>query len=231
MSLDQRLRTGLERNPGYRPAVVAQASVAGIVERAERRRRVRLVIVGALAAAACLLLVLIVPTLVSGQRSIGPVDEPTETTSDEDAWRPTISTSPVDGKTWTATVVGIQGRRTELVGTPLDRFAERVYERSGLDDLPSTAVYFWMGQARVSMPTTHVDPGWSRTGTFTVQGHRVVIRLDGWKGTTTFVWQKLESGRLKLTLERTTVGPLFGAPAEVFFRMWSAQPFTMRLGY
>ena len=65
-------------------------------------------------------------------------------------------------------------------------------------------------------------------GTFTVRDNTVVIVLDDVPGATTFRWKRVpvEAGeRLELTFIDTTVKSLYGAPAEVFLRMWSAAPF------
>jgi hypothetical protein len=214
----------------------AQVSVDDLLRQVDRRRRVRMIVVGTTAAAACALLALVVPGVVSGSRSDGgPVDNPTSSaetgTTNKGAWKPADLSSPVDGKTWEASVVSLEGRRAELVGTPLDKYAERVYQRSGLDTHATTGAYFWMGEARVSLPTTHVVGTVSKDGTFETDGHQLVIRLNGMPGSTTFHWSKPAENELKLTFEETSVGPLYGAPAEVFFRMWSVEPFTMRLGY
>ena len=65
-------------------------------------------------------------------------------------------------------------------------------------------------------------------GAFTVRGHTVVVVLDDVPGVTTFRWKRVpvEAGeRLELAFIDTTVKNLYGAPAEVFLRMWSSAPF------
>ena len=67
-------------------------------------------------------------------------------------------------------------------------------------------------------------------GTYTVRGHTVTMRFDEIPGTTEFRWRRVDyraSERLELTFISSSANTLFGAPAEVFFRLWSAQPFSI----
>ncbi|MGI8434262.1 MAG: hypothetical protein ACR2LE_05935 [Nocardioidaceae bacterium] len=96
-----------------------------------------------------------------------------------------------------------------------------------------SALVLWQGQfAAFSNDLTHHlvrSPGIA--GSFHLAGRMLVVNLADAPGRTKLRWRKPDDDHLVLHFVSSTVSSLYGAPAEVFFRLWSATPFTLRLGY
>jgi len=229
MPIDERLRTALQWDPDDMPT--AEAEILGtIVGRAVRRRRIRVAAIGIAGAAAAAVIAVGAPWVLS-RHDLGeqPVREPTPSPTS----RFTLSESQLDSN-W----VGSQGAKADrlaaLDGTGLERFASAIYAKHIAQS--TTRVQFFNGE--VSLSTRDMatdagispdgDPNFTLHGTFAVRGRMVVMQFNEVPGTTTFQWKRTPDKtceRLELTFVGTKVTRVYDAPAEAYFRMWSAGPF------
>jgi hypothetical protein len=226
MSIDDRLRASLQWDPTIAPAT-QRDPLDVIVARATRRRRVRVAAVVAAAAAAALVAVA-APWAIS-RSDVGeePINQPTRSTRAPEL----IAASPLD-EHWTGSSGTRAGRLAALDGTRLEGYGQAIYA----EYLADATTDLQLANGAVTLSTSamggrflgaHPDQA-SLHGTYTVSGHSVAMRFDEVPGTTVFRWRLVDDGateRLELIFTSTTAGSLYGAPAEVFFRMWSARPF------
>ncbi len=232
MSVDDRLHSGLRPGPEYMPETRPELMDV-LVNRVRRRRRVRGLVVAAVAAGACLVVVVAIPQAISGSQSVkAPAGGPTATgTTQQDDWQPPDRTSPIDGRSWTAQVLSREDRLATLKGTDLNDRAASVFARADMQGRMS-AVILWQGQfSATTWAHDGLAPSATAAGTFHVEGDNLVVTLADTSGRTVFEWRKPDPDHLELTFVSTTVPSLYGAPADVFFTMWCATPFTLRLGY
>jgi hypothetical protein len=226
MPLDDRLRAGLTRDDAYRPAHQDEV-LADLVARANRRRRVRGLAIGAAAAVVLLVVAAAVPWAARVARSDDPVvvTSTTEQTNIIDDWRPPDCTSPVDGDTWRTGVIPRADRLAALDGTGLEGAGPLVYTRAAMRQAFSEAEFVqnnFTGKVKShGLGSSAVLPA----GTFRVLGPNVVITFADGGGRAVFRWDKPADNALKLTFVSTTAPDMYGAPAEVFLRMWSAARF------
>jgi len=230
MSTDERVRDALRRR-----RVTAAATTPDLLEvvvrRGTRRRQARIAVVGLLAAAAVAVVAIGVPRAINESRLVGPVDSPTSgvptALDDGSGWTPKVVDSPLDGRIWLGPTLTRPERMAALNGTHLERFGEAVYSRVLAN--AATYVTFLNGVVELRMwDSSGERPQALLYGTFKVRGKTVVIELDGVPGATTFRWGRVRDGigeGITLTFAGTTVERLYGAPAEVFLRMWSLGTF------
>jgi hypothetical protein len=106
------------------------------------------------------------------------------------------------------------------------RFGTLVYSRASMREAFSEVDFAQGNFVGVlqshSRGTQEVLPG----GTFRIRGHDLVITFRERQGQAVFRWAKPDRSTLVLRFVRTSAPPLYGAPAEVFLRMWSAAPFV-----
>ena len=226
MPLDDRLHAGLTRDDAYRPAHQDEL-LADLVARSARRRRVRGLAIGAAAAAVLVVVAVAVPWALRVERSNGPVvvSSTTEQTNLIDDWRPPDRTSPVDGDTWRTGLVPRSDRLAALDGTGLEGAGPHVYSRAAMRQAFSEAEFV---QSNFTGKLQSHGPGSVAVlppGTFRVVGPNVVITFAEGGGRAVFRWSKPDDNALNLTFVSTTAPDMYGAPAEVFLRMWSAAPF------
>jgi hypothetical protein len=229
MPIDERVRSALQQRHAPTPG---DDLLDAIVKGATRARRLRACLASVAAAVACLLVAVGVQHAMSESRTDGPaVDTPTSGLPTQPGPDPNAkldaADSPLDGRTWTGPASNKAERLAALNGTGLERFGNGVYARVLAHH--ATYVTFHAGVAELRMLDVVLNrPQVLLPGAFTVRGHTVVIVLDDVPGTTTFRWKRvpIEAGeRLELTFIDTKVKSLYGAPAEVFLRMWSVAPF------
>jgi len=226
--IDDRLRVSLHWEPDQAPPADPGVHDA-IVHRAMRRRRNRFVAVATATAAAALVVAVAAPWAISHYKLGGePVQRPTPSPH----WTPkNIAPSPLDDH-WEGSSGDRSERLAALDGTGLDEYGQAIY--SGYIARTTTDLQFGNGAVTLSTSAMggrflggHANKALLH-GTYTVRGHTVAMRFDELGGTTVFHWSRVDDGvgeRLELTFIRTSARGLYGAPAEVFFRMWSAQPF------
>jgi hypothetical protein len=229
MPIDERLRAGLDWDPDHAPPPEPHLLDA-IVGRAIRRRRIRVAGVAMTAAVAAALVAVGAPWALSRSQvdSSEPVTPPDTTT----AWTPIPPiSSPLD-EHWTGSTGSRVQRLAALDGTGLESYGPTIYA----DYFTAAVLDLRVADGTVTMSTSKIPSGRfvgdlaakaSLHGTFTVRGHRVAMRFNELAGTTVFRWTRVDqepNERLTLTFVRTTSRALYGAPAEVFFRMWSARP-------
>jgi hypothetical protein len=232
MRIEDRLRGSLQWDPTITPAADPEL-LDVIVARVARRRRIRVAAVGTAAAAAALLIAVGAPWAISRSELDGqPVKQPTQSV----LWTPAVTVSPLD-ENWQGSS-GTRGeeRLASLDGTGLERYGQAIYG----DYLAHTGMDLQFDNGTVTLSTTAMggEPRGAEQkallhGTFTVAGLSVEMRFEEVAGTTAFHWARVGEGtgeRLELAFISTTAGRMYGAPAEVFFRMWSAGPFWLR-GY
>lgn len=230
MPLDDRLRTGLTRDEAYRPP--RQEDVLADVEaRAGHRRRVRGLALGAAAAVVLVLVATAVPWALRMARSDDPIVErpTTATTTDAiDDWRPPARATPIDGGPWRTGSMGERERLAALDGTGLERFGPGVADSAAMEQALSEAEFLQGNFTGImqshNLGTIEVLP----SGTFEVEGKQVVISFDDRLGEAVFRWSKPDHNTLVLTFVSTTAPSMYGAPAEVFLRMWAAAPFVLQ---
>jgi hypothetical protein len=229
MSIDDRLRTSLHWEP-ISALPVDDGSLDSIVGRATRRRRIRLAVVATAAAAAAVVVAVAAPWAMSRSDSDPqPVMPPTTVSP---SWAPSLTTTPID-EHWVGSSGDRDQRLATLGGTGLTRSGPRLY--ANYFDHLTTNLQFDNGE--VTLSTTRdgrflgaEENVASLHGTFSVRGHSVAMTFEEITGTTVFQWSRVGEGvteRLTLTFTRTTAGRLYGAPAEAFFRIFSAEPFTV----
>jgi hypothetical protein len=228
MPIEDRLRTSLQWDPATAPAADPEV-LAAIVARAGRRR---IRVFATTAAAGALLVAVAAPWAISRSQlhRVEPVRQPTQSAR----WVPPHPiSSPLD-EHWE----GSSGTRAErlaaLEGTGLKDYGPAIYAEYLAN--ATTDVQFANGEVTLMTSAlggrslgAHND-GTSLHGTFTARGHLVTMRFDKASGTTVFRWSRVEDGvgeRLELNFISTTVDSLYGVPAEVFFRLWSARPFWL----
>jgi hypothetical protein len=227
MPIDERLRAALQWQSDHEAREELDL-LPVIVGRATRRHRIRLAGVGVAAAAAAALVAIALPLAMSRHDQDGQPVGPLPPSP-----RFTLSESQLDSN-W----VGSQGAKADrlaaLEGTGLERFANAVYAEHIAHS--TTRVQFFNGE--VSLSTRDMateagispdgDPNFTLHGTFAVRGRTVVMQFNEVPGTTTFQWKRTPEDaceRLELTFVGTTVTRVYDAPAEAYFRMWSAGPF------
>jgi hypothetical protein len=228
MLIDERLRAALNWDPEHAPPPDPDLLDA-ITGRVTRRRRIRVAGVAMTAAVAAAVVAVGVPWALS--RSQVDSSEPV-TPPDKTAWTPVPPTSSPLDEHWTGSTGSRVQRLAALDGTGLKSKGPSIYAKYFAAALLDLRV----ADGTVTMSTSRIHGGRflgddvakaSLTGTFTVRGHMVAMRFDELPGTTVFRWTRVDqepNERLTLTFVRTTSGALYGAPAEVFFRMWSARP-------
>jgi hypothetical protein len=227
MPLDDRLRAGLTRDEAYRPPHQDEI-LADLVPRAARRRRVRGLAIGAAAAAVLLVVAAAVPWALRVSRSDDPVvvnPTTTEQTNVIDDWRPPARTSSVDGDTWRTGLISRSDRLAALEGTGLEGLGPLVYTRASMRQTFSEAEFVqsnFTGKVQAHGRSLAALPA----GTFRVVGPRVVITFAEGGGRAVFRWNKPADNTLELEFVSTTAPEMYGAPAEVFLRMWSAARFV-----
>ena len=230
MPIDDRLRSSLHWDPNT-SATGPPDLLDVVLERATRRHRIRVAAVGLTAAATALIVAVAAPWAISrSQRGSEPVQQPNQSTH----WSPTIHAgSPVD-EHWEGSSGSRAERLAALDGTGLEGYGPAIYA----DYLADVTTDLQLGNGTVTLSTSTMgaqflgahDYKASLHGTYTVRGHTVTMRFDEIPGTTEFRWRRVDhrtSERLELTFISTSADTLFGAPAEVFFRLWSAQPFSI----
>jgi hypothetical protein len=170
---------------------------------------------------AALLVAVAAPWATSRSEHGEPVKQPTHSTH----WTPKIS--PLDDH-WEGSSGSREERLAALDGTGVEPYGQAVYA----DYLAHTTTDLQFANGTVTLSTSPLGAanGYKSSlhGTFTVRGHSVAMRLDEAPGTTVFRWSRVDDRtgeRLELAFTCTTAGTLYGAPAEVFFRLWSARPF------
>jgi hypothetical protein len=233
MSIDDRLRTTLKRGQESWPAP-PDGLIEELVARVRRRRQLRVIGITA-AAVVCLVLSLAAPQVFSSLKSVDPsVDKPRPTKPHRaqlNTWRLPDRTTPIDGETWTGQPLPRKKRLSALHGNQLQARAPAVFKHAGMRHQNSGLV-LWQGHFTASasahpLGATSVPV----EGTFHVEGHKLVVRHVDTPGRTVFRWRKPDADHLVLHFVSTTAPPLYGAPAQVFFRMWSATPFARRQGF
>ena len=227
MPIDDRLRASLHWDPTTMPAADPELLDA-VVARMTWRRRIRVAAV-ATAAAALLIAAVAAPWAISGsQRGSEPIHQPTHSPH----WVPSLApASPLD-QHW----AGAGGSRAERLaavdGTDLEDYGQEIYTKYLADAI--TDLQFANGAVRLSTAEgggRYLGDNATKAllhGTFTVRGHTVAMRFDEVPGTTVFRWSRVDdrgNERLELRFVSTTARSLYGAPAEVFLRLWSAEPF------
>jgi hypothetical protein len=233
MSIDERLRTTLNRDRASWPEPPA-GLIQELAARVKRRRQLRVFGIAA-AAMVCLVLSLAAPQIFSSFKSVDPsVDKPRPTKphrSQLNAWRLPDRTTPIDGETWTGQVLSEKRRLAPLRGSKLAARGPVVFKNALMQSRGSGLV-LWQGQFTASA-SGHPRGATSLPveGAFSVTGHKLVVSHSGTRGRTVFRWRKPNANHLVLRFVNTTAPPLYGAPAEVFFKMWSATPFILRGGY
>jgi hypothetical protein len=229
MPLDDRLRVGLTRDKAYRPPGELDV-LSDVVSRAGHRRRVRGLAIGAAAAVVLVLVAVAVPWALRTVRSDEPVVErPTSasTTRVIDDWRPPARATPIDGGGWRTGSLDAPDRLAALEGTGLEHLGPKVARKAAMDQAFSEAEFLQGGFTGIlqshNLGTIEVLP----SGTFEVAGKQVVITFDS-GGEAVFGWSKRDGDTLVLTFVSTTAPSMYGAPAEVFLRMWAAAPFVLQ---
>jgi hypothetical protein len=231
MPIDDRLRSSLHWDPNT-SAADAPDRLDMVVERATRRRRVRVALVGLTVAAAALLVAVAGPWAISrSQRGSEPVQQPNHSTH----WSPTIHAgSPVD-EHWEGSSGSRPERLAALDGTGLEGYGPAIYAHF----LAHATLDLQFANGTVNLSTSTMgsaqflgahDYKASLHGTYNVRGHTLSMRFDEVPGTTVFRWSRVDhrtGEHLQLTFISTSAGMLYGAPAEVFFRLWSSQPFSI----
>ena len=202
-----------------------------MVERAGHQRRLRGLALGAAAAVVLLVVAATLPWALRVARSDEPVVEhPTTggptTTEAIDDWRPPDRSTPLDARTWRTGSLGRDELLAALDGTGLERFGPQVYNRAAMQQTFSE-VDFAQGnfigiRQSHELGTLEVLPA----GTFRLEGSEVIIRFSGNQGRAVFRWAKPDDRTLVLRFVSTTAAPMYGAPADVFLRMWVAAPFV-----
>ncbi len=233
MSVDDRLRTALkpDREYGTEPP---ERLIDELIARVERRRRMRVIGIAAAAAVACVVLSLAAPQVFSSINSVDPAVNPSPTTthpSQVNTRQLPDRTTPIDGQTWMGQVLSRKERLSALQGSKLQARGLTVFRNAGMRDQGSGLVlwqrHFTASAAGHILGSTS-DPV---EGEFHVEGHQLVIKHVDTPGRTVMRWHKPDADQLVLQFVSTTAPPLYGAPAEAFFKMWSATPFILRLGY
>jgi hypothetical protein len=233
MPIDDRLRTTLNRDRECWPQP-PDGLIEELVARVKRRRELRVIGIAA-AAVVCLVLSLAAPQVLSSFKSVDPsVDKPRPTKlhrSQPNTWRLPDRTTPIDGETWNGQVLSQKKRLAPLRGSKLAARGPVVFKNARMQNQGSGLV-LWQGHftARASghpMGATSLPV----EGMFRVEGHQLVVTHSSTPGRTVFRWRKPNANHLLLRLVKTTAPPLYGAPAQVFFKMWSATPFILRGGY
>ena len=231
MPIDDRLRTSLHWDPTT-SATGPSNRLEKIVERAARRHRIRVAAIGLTAAATALIVAVAAPWAISrSERGSEPVQQPNQSTH----WSPTIHAGfPVD-EHWEGSTGSRPERLAALNGTGLEHYGPAIYAHY----LTHTTTDLQLGNGTVTLSTSTMgsaqflgahDYKASLHGTYTVRGHTVTMWFDEIPGTTVFHWSRVEHGageHLELAFISTTAERLFGAPAEVFFRLWSARPLSI----
>jgi len=231
MPIDDRLRTSLHWEPTT-SAADATDRLDMVVERATHRRRVRVAAIGLTAAAAALLVAVVAPWAISrSERGSEPVQQPNQTTH----WSPTSDAgSPVD-EHWEGSSGSRRERLAALDGTGLEGYGPAIYAQY----LAHATLDLQLANGTVRLSTSTMgsaqflgahDDKASLHGTYTVRGHTVSMRFDEVAGATSFRWSRVDhrtGEHLELTFISTSADKLYGAPAEVFLRLWSAQAFSI----
>jgi hypothetical protein len=229
MSIDDRLRTSLQWEPSSAPPVDA-GPLDSILGRVTRRRRIRVAAVATAAATTAIIVAVAAPWAMSrSDTDPQPVKPPTTGSS---SWAPSLTTTPID-EHWVGSSGDRDQRLAALDGTGFARYGPTLYANYFAD--LTTDLQFDNGEVELS--TTRVgrflgaeENVASLHGTFSVRGHSVAMTFEEMPGTTVFHWSREGEGineRFALTFTRTTAGRLYGAPAEAFFRIFSAEPFTV----
>ncbi len=230
MPIDDRLYASLHWDPNT-SATVPPDLLDVLVERATRRHQIRVAAVGLTAAATALIVAVAAPWTISRSHSGSePVQQPIQRSH----WSPTIHAgSPVD-EHWEGSSGSRAERLAALDGTGVEGYGPAIYA----DYLANVTTDLHLGNGTVTLSTSTMgvqflgahDYKASLHGTYTVRGHAVTMRFDEIPGTTVFRWSRVHDGpgdHLELAFISTSANTLFGAPAEVFFRLWSAQPFSI----
>lgn len=110
----------------------------------------------------------------------------------------------------------------------MERFGPEVASRAAIERAFSEAEFLQGNFTGIlqshGLGTIEVLP----SGTFAVDGKQVVITFDRGGGEAVFRWSKPDDNSLVLTFVSTTAPSMYGAPAEVFLRMWAAAPFVLQ---
>jgi hypothetical protein len=228
MPIDDRLRSALGWDPDHAQPIRPDL-LDVIIARAARRHRIRIAAVGAAAAAAALLVAVAAPWAISRSQLDGqPVQQPTQSAH----WTPILIAATRLDEHWVSSTGSRAVRLAALNGTGLEGYGQAIYA----EYLANATTDLQFANGAVTLSTSaiggqflgaHPDQA-SLHGTYTVSGHSVAMRFEEAPGTTVFRWSRVDEGRgerLELTFTSTTADSLYGAPAEVFFRMWSAWPF------
>jgi hypothetical protein len=232
VSIDEQIRdtllhrAGVDGAPGDAPTVMGR-----IVDRVERRRRLKLLAGGTVLALAVAVLAL-VPAGMQSRGDEAPVDLPNPTVKHEpdrgqDDYVP-IATSPIDAEGWRT-----RGAQREVWLSSLDDSRARsqgaaVYDQARIGTR-ATAMSLGRGRVtiRIGAPRMH-EPELATvriiTGTYVVRGHLLTLRLDDF-GTSTYQWTHRTSGpndsghRLWLEYVGGSGPKQYGAPPDVVLRM------------
>lgn len=236
MSIDERLRQGLA--PHQELGLVSEDEALGVVvRRVRKRRRNRMVAVGAVLVGVVAASI-VVPAELQHDGA-PPAGRPTTPHVTRDASGPNDSgvvnqapvTTPIDGVTWTSVTPTRTALLGTLRGTGLERYGPDAVRHFGLATVPSSMSLF-RGNATIRIgvmghPTTPVA-----TGTYRVRDHRVELRLDG-RGTVSLRWA-LAAGHLRLEYVADDLRHerLDGIPLSAVLRLTlTSAPFARRLDY
>jgi hypothetical protein len=227
VSIDEQIRdtlstrTGGDVGGGFEPAVLDL-----IVDRAEKRRR-RKLMVGGVVLATAVAAISLIPTATEPRGSTDPVDTPTPTTFHGDDYVP-MPVSPLDSDNWVTRGALREQWLSSLDGTPMRTQAQQVYDRARIGtratalSLQLNRVTLEIGAPRMHEPSLQTVR--TITGTYEVRGHTLTLRLDG-LGESTYRWREETSGvndsGHRLWLEYVDgAGPSqYGASPEVLLRM------------
>jgi hypothetical protein len=183
------------------------------------------------AAAAALLVAAAAPWAISrSERGSEPVQQPKQSTHPSPAIH---AGSPVE-EHWEGSSGSRPERLAALAGTGLEGYGVAIYARY----LANATLDLQLAHGTVTLSTSPMgaqmlgsqDYKASLHGTYTVRGHRVTMQFREVPGTTAFHWSLVDMGvgeHLDLAFISTSADRLYGAPAEVFFRLWTAQPFSL----
>lgn len=233
MSIDDQIRDTLRtRLPADAGTAADDLDLMGvIVERADKRRRNKLVAGGG-ALVVGIAALLLIPAATE-DRSLAPVDLPRPTTVQHEpdtaeADYVPIATSPLDADSWRTRGAVRALWLSSLDGTTSRAVGERVYDRARIG-IRATSMSLGLGQVTIQIgaPGTH-EPALATvrtiTGTFVVRGHLLTLRLDG-LGLSTFRWTQRTSGpndaghRLWLEYVDGSGPEQYGAAPDVVLRM------------
>jgi hypothetical protein len=232
MSIEDRLRTSLNPHRESWPEP-PEGLIHELVARARRRRQQRVMAIAA-AAVVFLIVSLTAPRVLSSFHTVDPsVDRPPTKPHPSllNTWRPPDRTTPIDGETWTGQVLTRRERLSPLRGSKLAARGPVVFKNAGMQGQGSGLV-LWQRHFTASASGHHLGAtSVPVEGTFRVTGHKLIVRHVDISGRTVLRWRKPDANHLVLRFVSSTAPPLYGAPAEVFLRMWCATPFILRSGY